>query len=527
MKTVNTKYIWIIMVICMVAVTGCGKKAVTVPNPNPAIQTQKGDIVKQQVKETGNTPGNIINKGLAAEYDEWIYYSDSGLYKERKDGTDVTKICDDDCSYINIAGNWIYYLNNLDKNVYRIKNDGTSKMKVIKSNVTEFTTYNNWIYYVKNDAGPNNSEENEVDDELFKIKMDGTGEEKLCEGFGIYKVVVWNNQIYYFNQEILTKMDVSGKSIKQLSDTTNINDNTDDYVIGDNKIYYSDENNQNIYKMNCDGSERKIFYSKKITNTKDYNVYIANADEDSIYIVEAYESNLGLKEEKLYKINFKLEKQELVPANHELGSLLGINLAGGYIFYYYNEGKNVEITKNDGTPKKAAANKKIMTILESSLQKGEKISDVKTISADVDNDNIIEIAAAATIEISPDQSGGVDIRVLKTDNNSSYIEKYRKHLDVDQIYQVKCESMTSKGSKELAFTCGYMPHNTCVMVLKYDNGNYKEIFNQNFSYDAQIQDVDGDGIKEIVSTPSANEIVAMQYIYKWNGKTWIRKKQVF
>lgn len=66
--------------------------------------------------------------------DGWVYYVDSNsnnnLYKVKIDGTQKTKVSDDNISSseFNISGNWIYYrnTNNSDK-IYRINIDGTQK----------------------------------------------------------------------------------------------------------------------------------------------------------------------------------------------------------------------------------------------------------------------------------------------------------------------------------------------------------------------------------------------------------------
>ena len=97
--------------------------------------------------ERGNTVGNIVNGGNVAQKGEWLYYRNTSykykLYKIRTDGSDKTKLNDDDSKYINVVGDWVYYsncnwseektryrYNNYFYTLYKIRTDGTGKQKV-------------------------------------------------------------------------------------------------------------------------------------------------------------------------------------------------------------------------------------------------------------------------------------------------------------------------------------------------------------------------------------------------------------
>lgn len=92
---------------------------------------------------------------------EWIYYIDkdnnSNIYKMRLDGSDKTKINSDKSSYINVVGEWIYYVNSIDIHndaLYKIKTDGSSRVKVLDaagSRVVALNKIDDWIYYVRVD----------------------------------------------------------------------------------------------------------------------------------------------------------------------------------------------------------------------------------------------------------------------------------------------------------------------------------------------------------------------------------------
>ena len=67
-----------------------------------------GGTESDSVNTVGNTNGNISNGGMAAKLGDWIYYVNSGdndrIYKIKSDGTEKTKLADDEASNINAAG---------------------------------------------------------------------------------------------------------------------------------------------------------------------------------------------------------------------------------------------------------------------------------------------------------------------------------------------------------------------------------------------------------------------------------------
>ena len=68
---------------------------------------------------------------------DWIYFNyNQKLYKMKIDGTELTKLSNDNPRYINVNGDWIYYSDfSTKQNLVRIKKDGSSReeMNQIKS----------------------------------------------------------------------------------------------------------------------------------------------------------------------------------------------------------------------------------------------------------------------------------------------------------------------------------------------------------------------------------------------------------
>jgi hypothetical protein len=114
--------------------------------------------------------------------DEWIYFGDEhGIGKIRTDGTGLAQILEgsgkkDITSRYALFGeivvfdDWIYYINYLDStNIYRIHVDGTEPTKVNNDNSGNMHIAENWIYYINYDDGG----------KIYKIRTDGTERVKI------------------------------------------------------------------------------------------------------------------------------------------------------------------------------------------------------------------------------------------------------------------------------------------------------------------------------------------------------------
>lgn len=67
---------------------------------------------------SGNRAGNILNGGLVAFSDGWVYYNsapfsdknESALYKAKSDGSEKIKLSEDSPYSLNVLGEWIFFL---------------------------------------------------------------------------------------------------------------------------------------------------------------------------------------------------------------------------------------------------------------------------------------------------------------------------------------------------------------------------------------------------------------------------------
>ena len=105
-----------------------------------------------EVEETyGNTNGNILNLGLIAKKDNFIYYSEGcdggSLYRADLEVNDFKKICDDEAYFINVVGDYIYYTNESDNDkIYKVKLDGTARTKLTDKGFINVMVEDDYIY---------------------------------------------------------------------------------------------------------------------------------------------------------------------------------------------------------------------------------------------------------------------------------------------------------------------------------------------------------------------------------------------
>lgn len=234
----------------------------------------------------GNTPANIVNKGIAAENGDWIYYrngADGGsLYKIRMDGTDKMKLNSEISIYINVAGGWVYYRNISEGDKFcicRVRTDGTGRETIYEDlNAGELFVYGDWIYFFALDSGKmyrmrlDGTEVAEYDrsliiktltdvdgwsyvnskDGLGKVRPDGTGWE-LLTGDKVNCLNAAGGWVYYSNAS-------DGGSVYKIrtdgTERTKLNDRSSKFInIAGDWIYYGIEGS--LYRMKTDGSENQ------------------------------------------------------------------------------------------------------------------------------------------------------------------------------------------------------------------------------------------------------------------------------
>ena len=192
----------------------------------------------------GNTAGNLYNGGLFCEYNNKVYFSnpydDNKLYVMDASGKNAEKLCEDRVSFINIAGEYIYYkrdnkktsvdeiFNGVANGVFRLKIGDEVMNEIHRGRVDSLALSGNYLYYSGYD-------DNDI--KLYKSKIDDTDNKALMDKN--YKMLSISNGNFYFtettgNHNIL-KMNIDTQVV-----TTFMQGNYYMPIVVDSYIYYID-----------------------------------------------------------------------------------------------------------------------------------------------------------------------------------------------------------------------------------------------------------------------------------------------
>ena len=203
----------------------------------------------------GTTVGNISNMGLVAEQDGWIYFSDcsnaGSLCRVRSgdigDGKKIEILVQDECSYISVSGDWIYYCNDSDDGcLYRVKTDGSGRERIVKGSTSYITVTEEWIYYIEYVSSKSTGE-------IYRIRTSLLGDKQLLAD-DCKRMALDGNRIYYVDSEYdLYSVGTDGTGRTMLTNK----DIPYSLNVADGWIYYQNNNDEDtLYRIRTDGTER-------------------------------------------------------------------------------------------------------------------------------------------------------------------------------------------------------------------------------------------------------------------------------
>lgn len=302
-------------------------------------------------KSLGNSSSNIINNGIAAIQGDWIYYRNEAefgnLYKIRSDGTgDPIKLNDDNVSFINVVGDYVYYCNGnlLGGNICEINTDGTNRKELSGVNATCMQVIGSNIYYA---AG---GDPDGVLGTGTIYKMDLNTNKNVSLKLRGDKFIINNNTIYYysFHSTVYPSSDLYQAQIDGSHNwKTNYNvDNSSFAISSDNTIYfsflpyvsspYTDYSTyENLLKWTFGSSETKTLVNNMCTSI--------NLNGNFIYYVA---------NQSIYQASLDGENQTVLSSasdNNPIYTLSSINVVGDWVYYIENASGKYYRVKTDGT----------------------------------------------------------------------------------------------------------------------------------------------------------------------------------
>ncbi len=238
-----------------------------------------------QTEVMGNTTGNTANGGHVVETDKAIYisYPGQGLCRIDKASENMELICDHDADSLNIADGYLYcrffdansskYNSAINLGIYRVKLDTYEAEKLNDDFATWINVEGEWIYYI-----------DEADRKPYKMRLDGSGRTKICDSSARCLNVI-GDWIFFQNLNkgsALFKMKTDGSNLIQLSEhySTAICIN----ILGDYIYYLEDAPYTGLYRMKTDGTGKIKLDSSVIESLNvigDYIYYSGKGTEIS------------------------------------------------------------------------------------------------------------------------------------------------------------------------------------------------------------------------------------------------------
>lgn len=357
-----------------------------------------------EIVENGNSNGNINHGGQVVCKDGWEYFCDevdNKLYKIKTNETNKIKLSDDTASYINVIGEWVYYIS--DFLLYKVKTDGSSRTLVCSDKMYSVNIVGDWAFYSNNnDKGY-----------LYKIKTDGTNKIKLCEDTSS-NINIMGNWIYYLNEmdgRKLCKVTKDGYERTQIYDYT-----VDDrYIASGDKIYI--KNGSTILYMNQDGTNQEKIESDSYI--LDFNIL-----GDKIYYCDRINDNLSVMNINGTEKHI-LSDNKLATADNVISCSSNIQISDNWI-YYRNvtcQSKMFKI-RTDGTNNQRFGID--MTITNSgpfnvNIQLGETYKLPATVTASVSNGELINVPITWN-------SNDIDVSKLGTTTYEGTISGYNNKV---------------------------------------------------------------------------------------------------
>ena len=244
--------------------------------PLNMLKDELGTIVNYPHKDNLNNVISISSNSNIVQ-GNYIYYScinkndANGLYKVDLDNKNKKCIDMGEINGFYIDKDLIYY-NNSGK-LYTIKPDGSNKTQFLPDYISFFEIRGNYIYYCDSKG-------------IFKIKKDKTESYNLAIGY-IDSVIISGNYLYYniSTDKKIHKVDINGNNGSVVHPHSI-------YLtkIDNNNIYFREEMNGPMFKINKDGTHKS-----KVTDIKDelssdfYITYMFPNDGDTdVYLKFGY-----------------------------------------------------------------------------------------------------------------------------------------------------------------------------------------------------------------------------------------------
>lgn len=223
--------------------------------------------------QTPKTNGNLSNMGLVTEYKGIIYYNkyEKGVFAY-KNGNE-TQLTEETAYSLNAYDGKLFYMtvedfNNIAVKYYDLKTNNIKDVTTIYTTNSKFYIDDGYIYYISSNG-------------ICRIQINGENEEKIVTR-NIQDFQIVDNKIFYVSNNQIFAIDINGENDYVLNE----NVFAKKIQVVDNWIYYYNENENSLFRVNCDGTKNEIV--SVLVNNEIYNIsgkYVYYYDEINSKIV--------------------------------------------------------------------------------------------------------------------------------------------------------------------------------------------------------------------------------------------------
>ena len=281
----------------------------------------------------GNTSGNLNNKGLVCESDGYIYFANLSdnhyLYRMTTDGSDPERIVEVPVSYINAAGDYLYFyfddpggtkfmgISGRMSGIFRLKKGETDFVCLDKCTSGVLSLVGSTLYYEHydntngmqlyhssldgKDKGLSVDEiinpacvigsdiyYSEQDSQKLKIYRPGSSEGRVFMDYAVYNPVYDGNDLYFMNMNddyCLYRYSLSDGNLTKITD-----ERIDTFNVYQGMIFYQRNREPALIRVNYDGSDAVVIAEGNYENincTSTYTFY-SPFKEDATYITYTF-----------------------------------------------------------------------------------------------------------------------------------------------------------------------------------------------------------------------------------------------
>ena len=284
----------------------------------------------------GNSSGNLNNKGLFCEYDGYIYFANLNdshcLYRMRTDCSEPEKLADIPVSYINSAGDYIYFyfddpggtkfmgVAGRMSGIFRLKKGETDFVCLDKCTSGVLNLVGNTLYYEHYDnkngmqlyhCSPDGSDKGLAVDEIvnpacvvngniyfceqdsmkLKVYKPGSTSTSVISDMQMYNPVLGGNDLYFMNMNddyCLYRYSLSDGSLTKIT-----SERVDTFNVYGNVIFYQRNRDPALIRVETDGSNSMVIATGNYENINCTSMYTFYSPfkEDVTYVTYTFGGN--------------------------------------------------------------------------------------------------------------------------------------------------------------------------------------------------------------------------------------------